>query len=96
MGPISCPETSMRNQPTLHNNPEDGRVLSIYLIFWTPSAAPQCDAPACHFGGYGVFDFFFFFLGGGIIFMGFCVQDNVYLYNGLLYLLFSEITAQGG
>ena len=27
MGPIGCPETSMRNQPTLRNNPEDGRIL---------------------------------------------------------------------
>jgi hypothetical protein len=26
MGPIGIPETSMLNQPTLRNNPEDGRL----------------------------------------------------------------------
>jgi hypothetical protein len=27
MGPICCPETSVLNQPTLRNDPEDGRTL---------------------------------------------------------------------
>jgi hypothetical protein len=26
MGPTGCPETSVLNQPSLHNNTEDGRV----------------------------------------------------------------------
>jgi hypothetical protein len=27
MGPKDCPETSVLSQPTLRNNPEDGRIL---------------------------------------------------------------------
>jgi hypothetical protein len=30
MGPIGCPETSVLNQPTLCNNPEDGRIQVNY------------------------------------------------------------------
>jgi hypothetical protein len=36
MGPTGCPETSVLNQPTLRNNPEDGRILQ-YLASWKSS-----------------------------------------------------------
>jgi hypothetical protein len=30
MGPVGCPETSVLNQPTLRNSPEDVRINEIY------------------------------------------------------------------
>jgi hypothetical protein len=32
MGPIGCHETSVLNQPTLHNNLEDGRIQTVIVF----------------------------------------------------------------
>jgi hypothetical protein len=42
MGPIGCPETSVINQPTLSNNPEEGRLKFKALLIQYFTFVHEC------------------------------------------------------